>query len=142
MLEQALAPRSSSGSREGGRGAARSTAAGPQPPAERRHRRPTVAVAAQLAGSAAAPAAAAAAGPDDEAAAQAAEADGALERFTEFLGRHEGELQPRTRQVTALKSSLHTTACFQWTSLASTLAGSQMGAAEKKGGMPICAGIA
>lgn len=66
--------------RSGGssRSASRSATAGG---AERRHRR------------------AAAAASDAETAAQAAEADGALERFTEFLTRHESELQPRTRQV-------------------------------------------
>jgi hypothetical protein len=34
--------------------------------------------------------------------AQAAEADEALDRFTDFLARHESELQPRTRQVCKL----------------------------------------
>lgn len=68
---------------------------------QRRHRRPSVppAAAAQMVVPAA-PAAAAAAASEGDAATQAAEADGALERFTEFLARHESELQPRTRQVT------------------------------------------
>ncbi|BDA50843.1 hypothetical protein COCOBI_17-0610 [Coccomyxa sp. Obi] len=82
---QVLATRNSSGSRS----ASRTAAAGG---AERRHRRP------------AAPAAAAAS--DAETAAQAAEADGALERFTEFLTRHESELQPRTRQIAELALAL------------------------------------
>ena len=86
MLVQAITSRSSGGNN---RSASRSAAAGG---AERRHRRP------------AAPAAAAPTGSDADTAVQAAEADGALERFTEFLTRHESELQPRTRQV---QSSYH-----------------------------------
>ncbi|CAL8462751.1 g2284 [Coccomyxa elongata] len=74
----------------GGRSASRSAAAGG---AERRHRRPAAL-------------AAAAAASDAETAAQAAEADGALERFTEFLTRHESELQPRTRQIAELALAL------------------------------------
>lgn len=87
---QGLATRVSGGSREGSRAAVRSGS-------ERRHRRPTSAAAAP-------PPAASGAAPSSEAeaAAQAAEADGALERFTEFLARHESELQPRTRQVSGL----------------------------------------